>query len=85
VLLDVKGNTALDFFENLLPEGPTKLAMARLAGVTPSNTYGMLESFGADCAGAVVILPDGEAPAAPRNAAYKGSHPGGSGHGRQDA
>jgi serine/threonine-protein kinase HipA len=68
--LDTKGTAGLDFFENLLPEGPTKIAMARLAGVTPSNTYGILESFGGDCAGAVVVLPDGEAQAAPRNAGY---------------
>ena len=71
VPLDVKDNAGLDFFENLLPEGPTKIAMARLAGVTPSNTYGILESFGGDCAGAVIVLPEGQAPAVPRNAGYR--------------
>ncbi len=50
---------ATNFFDNLLPEGPALDAMAALAGVSRSDTYGLLHAFGQDCAGAVVIVPDG--------------------------
>jgi serine/threonine-protein kinase HipA len=56
---DIRG---LDFFENMLPEGPALARMAALARVRPADTYGILASFGRDCAGAVVLLPDGEQP-----------------------
>jgi serine/threonine-protein kinase HipA len=69
--IPVAANAGLDFFENLLPEGPTKNAVARIAGVTPSNTYGILETFGGDCAGAIVVLPDGHTPIASQDVAYK--------------
>ena len=53
---------ALDFFENILPEGPALDRMAALAGVRPVDTYGILAAFGHDCAGAIMVLPDGERP-----------------------
>ena len=56
---DIRG---LDFFENMLPEGPALARMAALARVRPADAYGILASFGRDCAGAVVLLPDGEQP-----------------------
>ena len=56
---DMRG---LDFFENMLPEGPALARMAALAGVRPVDTYGILAAFGRDCAGAVTLLPDGEQP-----------------------
>ncbi len=52
----------LDFFENMLPEGSALARMATLAGVRPADTYGILRAFGRDCAGAVMMLPDGEHP-----------------------
>jgi serine/threonine-protein kinase HipA len=52
----------LDFFENMLPEGPALARMAALAGTRPVDTYGILQSFGRDCAGAIMVLPDGERP-----------------------
>jgi serine/threonine-protein kinase HipA len=52
----------LDFFENMLPEGPALTRMAALAGVRPVDTYGILAAFGRDCAGAVMLLPNGEEP-----------------------
>ena len=58
---DLRG---LDFFENMLPEGPALARMAALAGVRPVDTYGILAAFGRDCAGAVTMLPDGEHPGA---------------------
>lgn len=54
---DMRG---LDFFENMLPEGPALARMATLAGTRPVDTYGILSAFGRDCAGAVMLLPDGE-------------------------
>lgn len=52
----------LDFFENMLPEGSPLARMAALAGVRPVDTYGILRAFGRDCAGAIMVLPDGEQP-----------------------
>jgi serine/threonine-protein kinase HipA len=52
----------LDFFENMLPEGPALARIAALAGVRPVDTYGILKAFGRDCAGAVMVLPDGDQP-----------------------
>jgi serine/threonine-protein kinase HipA len=54
----------LDFFENMLPEGPILARIAALAGTRPADTYGILQAFGRDCAGAVMLLPDGERPGA---------------------
>jgi serine/threonine-protein kinase HipA len=56
---DMRG---LDFFENMLPEGPVLAQMAALAGTRPVDTYGILKAFGRDCAGAIMLLPDGERP-----------------------
>ncbi len=56
---DMRG---LDFFGNVLPEGPTLQRMAAIAGVRPADTYGILKAFGRDCAGAIQVLPEGEEP-----------------------
>jgi serine/threonine-protein kinase HipA len=56
---DMRG---LDFFENMLPEGPALARMATLAGVRAADTYGILKAFGKDCAGAIMVLPVGESP-----------------------
>jgi len=52
----------LDFFENMLPEGPALARVAALAGVRPVDTYGILRAFGRDCAGAIMVVPEGEQP-----------------------
>ncbi len=64
---DLRG---LDFFENMLPEGPALTRMADLAGVRPVDTYGILKAFGRDCAGAVMLLPDGEEPGSAARSGY---------------
>jgi serine/threonine-protein kinase HipA len=64
---DLRG---LDFFENILPEGPALERMAALAGVRPVDTYGILREFGRDCAGAIILLPDGEPPGANASSGY---------------
>jgi serine/threonine-protein kinase HipA len=60
----------LDFFENVLPEGPALVRMAALAGVRPVDTYGILTAFGRDCAGALMVLPDGERPGQTSGSGY---------------
>lgn len=51
------------FFEGLLPEGVVREQVARERGVSPDNSFGLLAEIGAECAGAVVIVPQGENPA----------------------
>lgn len=57
-----RDDRALDFFSNLLPDGPVLIAMAQLAGVSALDTFALLTTFGSECAGAVVLLPEGEVP-----------------------
>lgn len=57
-----RDDRALDFFANLLPDGPVLIAMAQLAGVSPLDTFGLLTTFGSECAGAVVLRPEGDVP-----------------------
>jgi serine/threonine-protein kinase HipA len=56
---DMRG---LDSLENMLPEGPALTRMATLAGVRPVDTYGVLQAFGRDCAGAIMLLDEAEQP-----------------------
>jgi serine/threonine-protein kinase HipA len=66
----------LDFFENVLPEGPALARMADLAGVRPVDTYGVLKAFGRDCAGAIMVLPGGERPGGHGGSGYSLMTPG---------
>ena len=50
------------FFDNLLPEGDIRTAIAKLKRVSERNTFGLLEEIGGDCAGAVSLWPQGEEP-----------------------
>lgn len=50
------------FLAGLLPEGPVKEELARRAGVTGDDLVGMLDAYGADCAGAVSVVPEGVSP-----------------------
>ncbi len=50
------------FFENLLPEGEIRGAIAKLKQVSAKNTFGLLGEIGGDCAGAVSLSPGGEKP-----------------------
>ena len=55
-------DVARPFFENLLPEGEIRAAIAKLKQVSARNTFGLLEEIGGDCAGAVSLCPHGDAP-----------------------
>jgi len=52
------------FFEGVLPEGAVRSTIARSLGLSEENSFGLMSVLGAECAGAVVIVPDGEAPVA---------------------
>lgn len=62
---------ARPFFEGLLPEGAIREQIARERGVSVSNAFGLLAEIGAECAGAVVIVPSGMEPAPPTTAAVR--------------
>lgn len=47
------------FLDGLLPEGDARRAIADDLDVRASDTYALIEALGRDCAGALVILPDG--------------------------
>lgn len=53
---------ARPFFDGLLPEGAVRSSLAQSLRVSEEDGFALLEAFGADCAGAVVVLPKGEAP-----------------------
>ena len=53
---------ARPFFENLLPEGEIRAAIAKLKQVSEKNTFGLLGEIGGDCAGAVSLWHHGEKP-----------------------
>lgn len=47
------------FFEGLLPEGAVRASIANSFRVSEEDGFGLLEQLGADCAGAVALLPGG--------------------------
>lgn len=53
---------ATPFFENLLPEGAMRSAIARLRQVSEGNVFGLLAELGGECAGAISVLPAGQTP-----------------------
>lgn len=50
------------FLEGLLPEGEARTVLEARHGVRRGDVRGLLAEIGRDCAGAVVIMPSGEAP-----------------------
>jgi len=52
-----KPSESAPFFEGLLPEGAMRATVAGKLGISEANGFDMLAALGADCAGAVVILP----------------------------
>lgn len=45
------------FFDNLLPEGGVRQALARFAGLSEGDSFGLLARFGEESAGALTLLP----------------------------
>src|SRR4051812_28094348 len=57
-----KPSESAPFFEGLLPEGAVRATIAAKLGISEGNGFGLLAALGADCAGAVTILPEDRAP-----------------------
>jgi serine/threonine-protein kinase HipA len=61
----VSGETnAARFFAGLLPEEDSRTLIAKSFGISDKNDFALLEKIGAECAGAVSLIPPGELPAA---------------------
>ena len=60
-----KPSEAAPFFEGLLPEGAVRASIAGKLGISEGNGFGLLAALGADCAGAVTILPTDQPPRSP--------------------
>ncbi len=57
-------NECRPFFAGLLPEENSRKLIAKAFGVSDKNDFAILERIGAECAGAVSLIPPGELPAA---------------------
>lgn len=57
-----KRNDCRPFFAGLLPEAESRKLIAKSFGVSDRNDFAILENIGAECAGAVSIMPIGEFP-----------------------
>jgi len=53
------------FLDGLLPEGQSRLTVARDFNLRASDTYGLIRAIGRDCAGALVFQPAEEPPPPP--------------------
>jgi serine/threonine-protein kinase HipA len=54
--------TVRPYLDGLLPEGDARKAIARDVHVAERDTYGLIRALGRDCAGAIVIQPEGDPP-----------------------
>ena len=48
------------FFSGILPEGETRIVIARNLGISARNDFSMLEQIGGECAGAISFMPEGK-------------------------
>ena len=53
------------FFGGLLPEAAQRTGIAGALGVSPANEFALLDRLGGDVAGALTLLPEGNAPPSP--------------------
>ncbi|MGM9474225.1 type II toxin-antitoxin system HipA family toxin [Pseudarthrobacter sp. YS3] len=61
----IEGPEVYDFFDGLLPEGQVRSHIAKDNRLSTPDAFGLLRVLGSDCAGAVQILPPGDAPEVP--------------------
>jgi serine/threonine-protein kinase HipA len=47
------------FFSGLLPDEAVRIRLAKYLGLSDKNIFGLLESIGGDCAGAISVYPEG--------------------------
>lgn len=77
-----------NFFENLLPEGGAREALAAATKFDPRDVSGLLGEVGGECAGAVSLWPDGTEPPREEDWTYQRASPTDVAHivqGRRDA
>lgn len=55
-------NETRPFFAGVLPEEESRLLIAKAFGISNKNDFALLARIGAECAGAVSLLPPGELP-----------------------
>ncbi len=53
------------FLDGLLPEGEPRRAIAEDLDLPANDVFGLLAALGQDCAGALVVLPEGDPPPVP--------------------
>lgn len=58
----IAGPTVYNYFDGLLPEGQVRSQLAKENRVSTPDALGLLRVLGADCAGAVQVLPPGVEP-----------------------
>jgi len=61
----LRGPAVTAFFAGLLPEGTVRQRVAANLGLSEDNDFALLSALGGDCAGALRLLPEGEAFPAP--------------------
>ncbi|MGE4291423.1 MAG: type II toxin-antitoxin system HipA family toxin [Desulfovibrio sp.] len=59
------------FFDNLLPELDVRQRVGKRLQVSPRQAFALLERLGAECAGALSILPEAELPVPPQDQRYE--------------
>lgn len=59
----ITGTAVFNYFDGLLPEGQVRSHLASQNGLATPDALGLLKVLGADCAGAVQVLPEGLSPA----------------------
>lgn len=64
----ISGTSVFNYFDGLLPEGQVRSHLAAENGLATPDALGLLRVLGADCAGAVQALPEGESPDGPAKA-----------------
>lgn len=62
-----RGDVVDYWIESLLPEGETRTVLERYFRVQRGDGFGLLRAIGRDCAGAVAVLPAGQALGAPQS------------------
>ncbi|MFN3429168.1 MAG: HipA domain-containing protein [Candidatus Sericytochromatia bacterium] len=60
-----KDSVVRPFFDGLLPEGEARRMLAYDFRLSEDDTFGLLKALGRDCAGALIVLPEGETPLTP--------------------
>lgn len=59
------------FFSGLLPDEAVRVRLAKYLGLSDKNIFGLLESIGGDCAGAISVYPEGKKIASSVSPTYK--------------